>query len=208
MSPTRKGPWIRHGTLGMTVLLGVCGAAVGCQGNARAGAGAKTGQPVAPHDTVTGTVARVGSTPFARTILRTEGERTEADTAEAGALELTGPYEEELRRLVGARVRVAGPLQGADGTGRVLRAIGYDVVSVDGAESRLGWLRHGEGGRWYLETAAGLTGTAGEEILLRGVPEGLRRSAGAKVWVVVSETGAVQRYGILRPAGEAHGGSS
>lgn len=139
--------------------------------------------PMAAGDSVTGTVRQVGSTPFTRIVV--EGEDASA--------QITGPLEEEIGRLVGARVRVVGTAaeeeEGPDGA---LEATGYEILSVDGATPRMGILRHTRGEGYHL------VAEDGEEVALEGVPDGLGTRVGAKVWVVLSDVGSVQRYGILR----------
>lgn len=136
----------------------------------------------APADTLEGVVRQVGSTPFPRTVV-------EGDTASAT---LTGPLAGELARAAGAVARVTGRRVEGDRPGRTLRVEGYDLLSVDGEEPRVGVLRHEAGTGYRLET--------GEEgsIALRAVSAGLGSAVGGKVWVVLGEGGAVQRYGILR----------
>lgn len=141
----------------------------------------ESGPGVAP-DTLEGTVRQVGSTPFQRTVIRGE----EASAA------VTGPYEEEIARLVGARVRVVGAYVEGGGPARELEVSGYEVLSVDGETPAVGLLRHGADRGYYLETADG------EEVSLAGVPERLRGMVGAKIWVVRGEEGGVLRYGVLK----------
>lgn len=133
-------------------------------------------------DTLEGTVRQVGSTPFTRTVV-------EGDSASAT---VSGPLAEELERLVGARVRVAGRPEEGGPPGRTLRVESYRLLTVDGAEARVGRLRHEAGAGYRLET------DAGEALALRGVPSGLGAAVGGKVWVVLGPEGGVQRYGILR----------
>lgn len=145
--------------------------------------------PTAAPDSITGTVRQVGNTPFTRIIV-------EGDDA---ALRITGELEEEVGRLVGARVLVVGSRVEGDEPGPTLQAAGYEILSVDGATPRVGTLDHeaGEGYRLLAED--------GEALPLRGVPDGLGARVGAKVWIVLGDGGAVQRYGILRDAEDAEG---
>lgn len=143
----------------------------------------------AAPDSITGTVRQVGNTPFTRIIV-------EGDDA---SLRITGELEEEVGRLVGARVRVVGSRVEGEEPGPTLQAAGYEILSVDGATPRVGTLDHeaGEGYRLLAED--------GETLPLRGVPDGLGARVGAKVWIVLGDGGAVQRYGILRDAEDAGG---
>lgn len=137
---------------------------------------------VAPPDSVTGTVRRVGSTPFSRTVV--EGDDT---------VTVTGPLEDEVSRLSGARVRVRGEISTGQYPGPTLEAAAYEILSVDGERPDVGLLRaDGEG--LYLEREGR------ESLRLRAVTSGLEGRVGAKVWVVTGEDGVVRRYGILRPA--------
>lgn len=143
--------------------------------------------PTAAPDSVTGTVRQVGNTPFTRIIV--EGEDA--------SLRVTGDLEDEVGRLVGARVLVVGSHVEDEGPEPALQAAGYEILSVDGATPRVGTLDHeaGEGYRLLTE--------GGEALPLRGVPDGLGTRVGAKVWIVLGDGGAVQRYGILREADDA-----
>ncbi len=147
------------------------------------------GEPTAASDSVTGTVRQVGNTPFTRIIV-------EGDEA---SLRITGELEEEVGRLVGARVLVVGSRVEDEGPEPALQAAGYEILSVDGATPRVGTLDHepGEGYRLLTES--------GEALPLRGVPNGLGARVGAKVWIVLGDGGAVQRYGILRDSEDAGG---
>lgn len=145
------------------------------------GSGAGSAARAAP-DTVTGQVRQVGSTPFVRTIV--SGEDT--------TVRVTGPYEEELSRVTGARVRILGGPAEETFPEPALRVTSYEILSVDGAKPLVGRLRRGEERGYYLEMPGG------REANLSIVPDGLRARVGAKVWLVLSEQGVVQRYGVLR----------
>lgn len=153
----------------------------GCGANRGPEAGGADGMDAAV-DTVEGTVRQVGSTPFVRTVV-------EGDSASAT---VTGPLEEEIARLAGARVRVAGTPAGGEFPGPALRAESYDLLSVDGEEARVGILRHEPGAGYRLET------DEGAPVPLRSVPPELGAAAGGKVWVVLGSGGGVLRYGVLR----------
>lgn len=145
--------------------------------------------PTAAPDSITGTVRQVGNTPFTRIVV--EGEDA--------SLRITGDLEDEIGRLVGARALVVGSRVEGEGPEPSLQAAGYEILSVDGATPRVGTLDHeaGEGYRLLAED--------GETLPLRGVPDGLGARVGAKVWIVLGDGGAVQRYGILRDAEDAGG---
>lgn len=148
------------------------------------------GDLAAAADSITGTVRQVGSTPFTRVVV-------EGDTASS---RITGDLEEEIGRLVGARVVVVGTeAEDDDGPGPALEAAGYEILSVDGETPRVGTLRHEAGEGYRLAT------DDGGAVPLRGVPQGLGARVGARVWIVLGDDGAVQRYGILREA-DASGG--
>lgn len=169
-------------------ILGVAMALAACahQGG---GTTAEDGTAAAPPDTVRGIVRQVGSVPFLMTVV--QGEDTAA---------VEGALEEEISRLVGARVAVFGQRLEGRFPGPTVRAAGYEILSVDGERPTVGILRR-ESGSTYLD----LAGEAGRTEL-SSVPEGLMRHVGAKVWVITSdEGGAVLRYGILRPAETSDG---
>lgn len=148
--------------------------------------GTGDGAAVAPPDTVTGVVRQVGSVPFLMTVV--QGEDTAA---------VSGELEEEISRLVGARVRVMGVRSTGSFPGPTVQASEYRILSIDGEEPTVGILRQDEGGV-YLELPE--DGEA-RRMGLSAVPDGLRRRIGAKVWVITSaEGGSVLRYGVLRPA--------
>lgn len=173
----------------LVVLVASLVAVWACAGN-RPGETPSPGAEVAPRDTITGTVRRVGSTPFVRTVVDA-GERT---------LRVVGPLEPEIRRLAGARVLATGERVDDDEPGEALRAEEYSILAVDGAEPEVGVLRTSDEGAYYLETEPG------GRYSLAGVPEGLRGLVGAKVWIVFGEGGAVRMYGLLREPEPSGGG--
>ena len=139
----------------------------------------------AATDTATGTVRQVGNTPFVRTIIEDP----------SGAVRIVGPYEAEISRLVGARVRAVGVIDSASrnrAMGPDLRVSGYTILSVDGDRPTVGYLRRSDAGDFFLRTEAG------EEVPLSSVSSALADRVGAKVWVVTNAQGAVVRYGILK----------
>lgn len=133
-------------------------------------------------DTLVGTVRQVGNLPFARTVVR----------GEEGTAAVEGPYEPELRRLVGAEVLVSGERVRGEGPGPVLRVTSYEIRSVDGERPHVGLLRR-EGEAYRLE------GPEGAVLPLAYVPEELAAALGARVWVLTDGSGGVYRYGVLRP---------
>lgn len=145
------------------------------------GAQVESGPGAAP-DTLEGTVRQVGNTPFQRTVVRGEEE----------SATVVGDYGDELARAAGARVRVWGAYRDGDGPGPEMEATGYEILSVDGVEPTVGILRHESDRGHYVVTGDG------REVELAGVPDRLDEQVGAKIWVVLGETGGVQRYGVLR----------
>lgn len=133
-------------------------------------------------ESVRGVVRQVGNLPFARTVVQ----------GEEGAAAVVGPYEPELRRLVGANVRVTGEPATDAGLGPTLRVTSYEIESIDGARPAVGILRR-EDGQWRLE------GAEGALLPLPAVPPELAEAAGGRVWVLTDAAGAVYRYGVLRP---------
>ena len=108
-----------------------------------------------------------------------------------GAVNLSGALLPELRRLTGAMVSVQGsrtaatPLEGFEATAD-------EVTSIDGQRPSVGILQERDGG---------FTIAGAETVRLTGVPDGLRRQVGGKVWVVGRQTDTglqVQSYGVIR----------
>jgi hypothetical protein len=169
----------------MSVTLAVAATLIGCAGHQ---GGAGEDPPAPPPDTVTGTVQQVGSVPFLITVIRGD-----EDTAA-----VSGELEEEIARLVGARVQVTGVRSEGSFPGPTVEASAYRILSIDGEEPTMGILRV-DGDGYYLETA----GDEADRRGLTSVPEGLRDRVGARVWVILAEGGGtVLRYGVLRPEPE------
>ncbi|MFQ5890574.1 MAG: hypothetical protein ACE5JR_11050 [Gemmatimonadota bacterium] len=160
--------------LAIVALLAAATLAAACARTARVESGPSVGE-----QEVVGIVRQIGSTPFPRTVI--EGEET---------VTVTGEYEAELTRLVGARVRAAGEFTTGPMPGRYLSVESYELLDVDGVEPEMGILRHDERG-YRLERADG------ESLPLAAVSEGLAKAVGGKVWVVLGEGGVVERYGII-----------
>lgn len=173
-----RGRGRRSAAAGLAGLVVLTAAAAGCGRNAAPGG--ERGAAL-PPDTVVGTVRQVGSTPFTRTVV--EGD---------AAVTVTGPAEAELSRITGARVRVVGTSVEGETPGRTLRVERYEILSVDGEEPRVGVLRHETGAGYRLE------GEGGDLVPLRAVPTRLGGQVGARVWVVLDDSGGVLRYGVLR----------
>ena len=153
---------------------------VGCTREARVSSGIGRVGEIGP-DAVEGIVRRVGNAPFTRTLV--EGDE---------GIVIAGPYEPEVRRLVGAEIRVTGRLA-AEGEfpGPTLEAMSYEIVSVDGERPSLGVLKRDEDG-FYLEMRGGSI------LRLASVSGALAASVGGLVWVILDVNDGVARYGILR----------
>lgn len=185
---TEPGPRVQRGAVvpagfavfgGCTALLLAAATPAGCGGSSPP----EDGSPeLTAPDSVTGTVRRVGSTPFSRTVL--EGDDT---------VTVTGPVEDEVARLSGARVRVYGEISTGRYPGPTLAGMAYEILSVDGERPRVGVLRADDEGLYLAREGR-------DPVRLRAVTSGLESRVGAKVWVVTGDDGVVRRYGILRPA--------
>lgn len=130
-------------------------------------------------DTVTGSVRRVGNDPFVRTVV--QGDDT---------LFVSGEWEPEIATLAGAQVMIVGTRTTGDMPGEYMEVSEYMIVSVDGDVPAVGRLESDDDGL-FIRT------TDGEALRLTAISPELADQEGAKVWVVVSESGAVQRYGII-----------
>jgi len=131
-------------------------------------------------DTASGIIRQVGNAPFTHTIL----DREEA-------IVITGSYEPEIRRLIGAEVRVTGRRVAGDFPGATLEAMSYEILSVEGERPLLGTLELDEDG-FHLTTPEGTS------VRLAAVSETLTGSAGSRIWVILDANGGVAQYGILR----------
>jgi hypothetical protein len=130
---------------------------------------------------VEGTVRQVGSTPSAATRIET-GD---------GPVVVVGPLAAEIARASGAVARIQGTDPGG-GTADTIRAVNYELVSVDGLSPLVGILA--------LEDGVVAVGTEdGRRVELVGASDRLRSAAGSKVWVTTRDDGrTVVRWGILR----------
>lgn len=160
--------------------LGVLLGTVACTSEARVNGRIGYMGEIGP-DAVDGVVRRVGNEPFTRTIV--DGD---------GGVVVAGPYEPELRRLVGAEIHVTGRLSTEDEfPGPTIEATSYEITSVDGERPLLGTLSRDEDG-FYLEMR-------GRELArLQAVSEELAQSTGGLIWVILDANDGVARYGILR----------
>lgn len=134
-------------------------------------------------DTITGTVRLVGNVPFVRTVVEPE---------EGAPVTISGRYQPELERLVGAVVRAMGRSAPTEGGRPGLEARGYQIVSVDGEPPLVGILRRDDDGYW-------LEAPGGDTTRVIAVTEPLASRAGDRVWLTLDENRGVVRYGILGP---------
>ncbi len=138
--------------------------------------------------TAEGVVRIVGNDPAAQVVLSVgEGE-------EATQIAIVGEFRDELGRLSGVEVSIAGD-DVANPHGIPERAIDvtdYDVISVNSAPVFLGVLVERNGDMWLDRE---------NPLRLMGIPERLQNMAGAKVWVAGPLEGdvlRVQSYGVVR----------
>ena len=128
-------------------------------------------------DSVAGTLRIVGSAPVnVRLVIQTD----------VGSTNVAGPVAEELRRLSGAEVTLAGRREGS-----TFVATGYRVRSIDGRPVTVGTVEGPEGPYLRLRT------TEGEIVYLVSAPDQLR--PGQKVWVQGPRGVIVQSFGTVRP---------
>lgn len=130
-------------------------------------------------DTLTGVVRRIGNEPFVRTVVQG------ADT-----VFVMGDWEPEVATLAGARVMIIGAYTTGDMPGKYMDVSSYEIVDVDGDVPAVGMLMADDEG-YYLAIE-------GDEVLrLTALSPQLQALEGAKVWIVASDEGVVQRYGII-----------
>lgn len=147
----------------------------------------QTTSPAAPDTVAEGTVRVVGPQETAQVVL----------SGPAGDVALIGPLAGELRRLVGARVRITGRPERnpAAAPERALNVAAYEIVAVDGERPHVGILVRRDDRLWL----------AGPDTLeLVGAPADLAARVGAKVFITgVREGGRLQvkSYGVIRDAG-------
>lgn len=143
------------------------------------------GASPAPGDTVAeGTVRVIGPRETAQVVL----------SGVAPDIALIGPLSGELRRLVGARVRVTGwPLTNpAAAPERAVEVAAYEILAVDGERPYVGIVVRRDDRLW-------LAGVDTLELL--GAPPDLAAHIGAKVFVngtVRSGQLVLRSYGVIR----------
>ena len=112
---------------------------------------------------------------------------------EGRTMQLTGELVQELARLTGAEVEVAGVLR-SESPRPLLEARGYRVVSVNDRPALAGILVE-ENGRLLLELSTG------ERVTLIGAESLAPGRVGAKVWVTGDRDGArivIESLGVIR----------
>ena len=159
----------------MRVLVLLIVASAGCVAPAPPRPGTAANAPAA--DSLAGTLRVVGSAPMnVRVVIQSEG----------GSTNVGGPLADELRRLSGAEVTLAGRREAG-----AFVASGYRVRSIDGRPATLGTVEGAEGPYLRLRTADG------EIVYLVSAPDELR--PGQKVWVQGPRGVIVQSFGTVRP---------
>ncbi len=161
----------------------------------QAGAAGDTSETPIPEgggttDTATaeGTVQVVGADPFAQVVLHV------GEGAAVHQIAIAGPLRDELGRLHGITVRIAGrSVANPQGVpSQAIEVTGYDVVSVNGEKAYVGILAIRDGDMWL---------DANTPTRLSAVPTEMESKAGAKVWITGPiEDGVlrVQSYGVIR----------
>lgn len=135
-------------------------------------------QTAATAVTTRGKVSVVGSAPVnIQVMLQTENH---------GALQITGPLADELRRANGTVIEAQG-----EQIGQQLEVAEYRVVSVDGQPAWMGTVERGPSGGLQLRTSDGSV------VALRGATA--QFEPGQKVWVQGPPTVEVQAYGVIGP---------
>ena len=143
------------------------------------------GASPAPGDTVAeGTVRVIGPHESAQLVL----------SGVAPGIALIGSLSGELRRLVGARVRVTGRAvrNPAAAPERAVEVAGYEILAVDGERPYVGIVTMRDAQIWLV----------GQDTLeLLGAPPDLAARIGAKVFVTGTVQGGQLRlrsYGVIR----------
>jgi hypothetical protein len=111
------------------------------------------------------------------------------------ATQLGGALLEELRALSGAELSVRGVMS-TGGAEPSLDVSEYEVLAIDGQRPHVGVVFVRDGELWLASS---------DTLHLVPALDALRRSAGAKVWVVGTRAAAagelrVQSYGVIAPA--------
>lgn len=136
---------------------------------------------------IDGIVRVVGSDPLSHTAVEAE---------DGASYPVTGALSAEIRRLTGIRVRLTGQLVHGEFPTAALDASSWEILAVDGERPVVGRLeRDGDG--FHLVRPEGVVQRLGF------VPDALAARAGALIWAVIDEGGAVTQYGVVRDAGDA-----
>lgn len=125
---------------------------------------------------LTGTVQVTGSTPFYQVTIETD----------SAAYRIHGELRDELERLQGARVSVTG---GARDDGVAVTE--YRLLEIGGFTPVVGILGSADE-RVFVRQQNG------DSVVVAGAPDDLLAQLGAKVWVVLDESGRVRGYGVIR----------
>lgn len=141
-----------------------------------------------PEATARGVISVVGSDPSPQVVISV------GEGSETTQIAIVGEFREELGRLSGVEVSLAGdnvtnpqgiPEQAID-------VFEYDVVSVNSAPAFLGVLELRDGELWLDRE---------NDLRLTAVPAQLQNMAGAKVWIAGPSDGdelRVQSFGVVR----------
>lgn len=144
--------------------------------------------PGVPETTLEGIVRIVGNDPTPQVVLSVN------EGASTAQIALVGELRDELGRLSGVRVAVAGDSvanpQGVPA--RAVHVTDYDVVSINSEPAYLGVLENRDG-VWWLERD--------EPLILTVLPSDLEGRIGTKLWIAGPLEGKelrVQSYGIVK----------
>lgn len=159
---------------------------VACSGNANPQTSPMSRWGDVGPDTVSGTIRQVGNLPFPRTLV---------DGGEESRTFVMGDLEAEISRLAGMDIVVTGTFTKGDQPGEHILATSYELEELDGEQAVVGVLVR-DGAGFYVDTFDGRQHRLGQ------VPDELKASEGAKVWVLAAEGAHVRAFGILREAGE------
>lgn len=161
----------------IALLLACAAVAVGCRGAPRGQTdGSRAGATAA--DSLCGTLRVLGSEPAVVVQL---------ETAAGAPTSLWGDERAKLRLLTGLGVCVFGSGPSSDGW-KVDRFV---VREHEGRPVVDGMLV-------ARDSAFAVRTAEGQEVRLFAVPDALRSAAGARVWVVLDESGRVQVSGVIR----------
>lgn len=146
--------------------------------NGAAGERGLAAAPAPGDTTVVGTVRVVGSLPV--------NVRVVVQPAGGGSATVAGPLTEEIRRLAGAEVAVAGRWEGGE-----LHAERYEVRAVDGQPVVTGTVERVQSDYLLLRTERG------EAVYVYGA--GAEFRVGQKLWVQGPHSVRLQSYGVIKP---------